>query len=243
MLPHIHLENVLVIDIETVPAVPDFNSLSPIMQNAWEQKMTKYREEHEDVREHYFRSAGIYAEFGKIICISAGAFFVNKQTGVLNFRIKSFSGHDEKKVLIEFSELLNLHYNDFKKHLLCGHNGKEFDFPYLCRRMLVHSLLLPRLLDISGLKPWDVAHLDTMELWKFGDKKNFTSLNLLAALFQIPSPKIGIDGSQVGGVYWKEDNLEKIVEYCQRDVLTVAQLLLKFKGMPVLNESEVTFVK
>lgn len=243
MSKNLQIESVLVIDIETVPTVPKYELLPPILQTEWDKKVGRNKEENQTVQEFYFQKAGIYAEFAKIICISAGAFFINKKTNTLNLRVKSFSGHDEKKVLIEFSELLNLHYNDREKHSFCGHNAKEFDIPFLCRRMMVNGLLLPKLLDISGLKPWEVLTLDTMEMWKFGDKKNFTSLNLLAAIFNIPSPKKDIDGSQVGRVYWEEDNLQRIVEYCQLDVATTAQLLLKFKGIPLLREDEITFVK
>ena len=241
MLDHIHLENVLVLDIETVPVVPDYRLLPEAMKKAWNNKLFRNKEEDLPVEEHYFKYAGIYAEFGKIICISAGAFFINKKTNALNFRIKSFAGKEEKQILLDFSDLLNHHYNDRNRHLLCGHNSKEFDFPYLCRRMLVNGLLLPKLLDISGLKPWEVNHLDTMQLWKFGDYKSYTSLELLAVIFGIPSPKQEFDGSAVGRIFWEKDDLAKITEYCQRDVATVAQLLLRFKGMPLLKEEEITF--
>jgi hypothetical protein len=176
--------------------------------------------------------AGIYAEFGKIICISLG--FINGE----EFRIKSFYGDDEKVLLNEFITLVNSNYASPNK-LLCAHNGKEFDFPYLARRIILNGLELPSLLDIAGKKPWEVQHLDTMVLWKFGDYKSYTSLALLAHVFDIPTPKDDIQGSDVARVYWEDKDLARIVEYCQKDVLTVVQLLLKFKGMPMIKEENV----
>jgi DNA polymerase elongation subunit (family B) len=147
--------------------------------------------------------------------------------------VTSFYGNDEFKLLADFSELLETRTNH-PFRMLCAHNGKEFDFPYLCRRMLIHRIKLPLLLNIAGKKPWEVAHLDTMELWKFGDYKHYTSLDLLAAIFNIPSSKGEIDGSQVNEVYYKEKNIKKIADYCQRDVIAVAQLYLKMKGLGII---------
>jgi predicted PolB exonuclease-like 3'-5' exonuclease len=176
----------------------------------------------------YAQKAGIFAEFGKIICISVG--FLLQEKGPV-FRIKSFAGHDEKKLLSDFSNLLDKHFGNPKKDYLCGHNIKEFDVPYLCRRLLIHGLDFPNLLDISGKKPWDLEYLlDTMQLWKFGDFKNYTSLNLLTYLHDIPSPKDDIDGSQVGQVYYEEDGLDRIVAYCEKDVIAVAKLFMKWQG-------------
>jgi DNA polymerase elongation subunit (family B) len=182
-----------------------------------------------------YSRAGIYSEFGKIICISVGAFLKGE------FRIKSFFGHDEKVLLTEFADLLNKRYNK-PEHLLCAHNGKEFDFPYMARRMLVLGIPIPTILDLSGKKPWEVSHLDTMELWKFGDYKNYTSLDLLAAIFDIPTPKDDIDGSQVADVYYKENDLPRIVHYCTKDVLTVAQIFRRYRGEALIGESAVVVV-
>ncbi len=176
--------------------------------------------------------AGIYAEFGKVICISVG--FINGK----EFRVKSFASHDEIELLSGFISLVNKHFNR-NENLLCAHNGKEFDFPYLARRILINGLKLPRTLDTAGKKPWEIQHLDTMELWKFGDYKNFTSLNLLASIFNIPTPKDDIDGSKVYEVCWQEKNLERIVTYCNKDVLTVAQILLRMKGEPLIEPDNV----
>ena len=180
--------------------------------------------------------AGIFAEFGKIVCISVGLFHGSAHHR--EFRLKSFFGEDEKALLTDFASLLNQYFNN-PDQLLCAHNGKEFDFPYIARRMLVHGIALPLLLDIAGKKPWEVAHLDTMELWKFGDRKNFTSIALLTKLFDIPSPKDDMDGSMVGQVYWEENGLDRIEHYCRQDVLALAQLMLRYRGEPLLAEDQV----
>jgi len=242
MLTSLHLDNVLVLDIETVPMLPELNQLPEIVQKTWKHKASFRDDKTLSEQEYYFTHAGIYAEFGKIVCISVGIYLTNPTTKNINFRVKSFYGHDEKEVLLRFCEMLNLHYNDSRKHLLCGHNAKEFDFPYLCRRMLINGILLPKILDLSGFKPWEVPHLDTMQLWKFGDYKSYTSLELLASVFGIDTPKDDISGKDVCRVFWLEDNLDKVVNYCQKDVVTVAQLLLRFKGFPLLKESEIQMV-
>ncbi len=240
MLHAVNLQKVLVIDIETVSIAANYHQLTDSMQNLWQRKSLLISE---DIPADTFQEkAGIYAEFGKIICISAGAFTLNKQINKLNFRIKSFAGHDEKVILDKFASVLNAIYNNTTQHVLCGHNIKEFDVPYICRRMVINGLQLPPMLDIYGKKPWEVNHLDTLQLWKFGDYKSYTSLNLLANVLNIPTPKDDIDGSQVGEVYWKDKDLDRIVNYCQKDVLTTAQVLLKFKGHPTLGESDVHYV-
>ena len=230
MLDNINIEDVLFLDIETAPVVYGYSELDNTTRKLWD---VKFRNQQVTDPTEQYKKAGIYAEFAKIICISIG--IVTKERA---FRVKSFYGDDEKKLLQEFFELLNSRYNK-EHHLLCAHNGKEFDFPFICRRALVNGLKLPKILDIAGKKPWEVKHLDTMELWKFGDYKNYTSLTLLANLFHIPTPKDDIDGSDVARVYWEEKNLERIVTYCQKDVLTVAQLLLRFKGEPLLEASNI----
>jgi uncharacterized protein YprB with RNaseH-like and TPR domain len=229
------LENILFLDIETVPAFHAYSDVPDEWKKLWDKKALIIGKDKDDTPESLYGRAGIYAEFGKIICISVG--YLKKAEGKEQFRIKSFSGHDEKILLQNFAELLNKHFCK-PECRLCGHNGKEFDFPWIARRMVIHGLNLPVLLDTSGKKPWETTHLDTMEMWKFGDYKNHTSLNLLAALFGIPTPKDDIDGSQVHKVYYEEKNLERIVTYCQKDVLTVVQLLKKFRGenlIPVEN--------
>ena len=235
MLDAIALQNILFLDIETVPEVFTYSELAEPIRELWNKKMQYYRKEGETEAELY-KKAGIYAEFGKIICISVG--FIDEQNDERRFRIKSFYGDDEFDILSRFAKLLSTHYNK-KDQLLCAHNGKEFDFPFIARRMLIQGIKLPSALDIAGKKPWEVNHLDTLELWKFGDYKNYTSLNLLAAIFKIPTPKDDIDGSQVAEVYYSEKNLERIVTYCQKDVLTVAQLFLRFKGLPIIEEKNV----
>jgi len=232
MLNKILLENILFLDIETVPAYPDFEAVPEKFQKLWEKKSVRIRATDDLSPADVYGQAGIYAEFGKIICISCG--FMNGN----EVRLKSFYGDDESILLNEFAGLLRQHYNR-PESLLCGHNGKEFDFPYLARRMLVNGIAIPQILNLAGKKPWEIRHLDTMELWKFGDYKHYTSLELLTAIFDIPTPKDDIDGSQVGHVYWVEKDLERIATYCQKDVLTVAQLLRRYLGMPLIKETDV----
>ncbi|RZK55651.1 MAG: 3'-5' exonuclease [Pedobacter sp.] len=232
MLKEVNLNKVFVIDIETVPLYQYFEEMPEHMQALWDSKTEFQRKDNKTPAEFYER-AGIWSEFGKIICISVGLFhMVNNQ---LHFRVNSYSGNEEVAVLTEFSKMLQQQPKD---QILCAHNGKEFDFPYLCRRMLVNHITIPTHLQIAGKKPWEINHIDTMELWKFGDHKNYTSLNLLAAIFNIPTPKDDIDGSMVKDVYYLEKDLQRIVNYCQKDVITTAQILLRFKGLDsILDEN------
>ena len=239
MLIDIKIKNILFLDIETVPCSPSFEDLNITFQNLWTEKTAWQRKEEYTPAEFYKLKAGVMAEFAKIICISVGYLFVEKNEN--HFRIKSFYGDDEKQIITDFNKLLNSQFSK-KQHQLCAHNGKEFDFPFIARRTLINGLKLPVLLDIAGKKPWEVNHLDTMELWKFGDYKHYTSIELLAALFNIPTPKDDIDRSQVAGVYWNEKDLERIKKYCQKDTLTVAQLLLKYKGEELISENNIEFV-
>jgi len=236
MLENIDLQQVLMLDIETVPQYPSFNELPADYQQLWDQKTRFQRRDGETAAEFYSRG-GILAEFGKIICISVGIF--SNKTETLSLRVKSFFGDEEKEVIQTFIDLLNKQSDSL---ILCAHNGKEFDFPYLCRRMLINGLQIPIQLNIHGKKPWEIMHLDTMDLWKFGDYKNYTSLNLLAAVFNIASPKDDIDGSMVHKVYWEENDLERIRIYCEKDVITTAQILLKFKSLPALSSNHITIV-
>ncbi|HOP13009.1 3'-5' exonuclease [Lentimicrobium sp.] len=234
MLDQINIEKVLFLDIETVPQYPEYEMLPEEVKKLWNHKAQRLTGDPAETAENLYERAGIYAEFGRIICISVG--FI--RNGKL--RIKSFSGDDEAVLLNEFAGLLNQSFNK-PDMLLCAHNGKEFDFPYIARRMLINGIGLPALLDIAGKKPWEVQHLDTMELWKFGDYKSYTSLALLTSVFNIPTPKDDIDGSQVATVYWKEKNLTRIVEYCQKDVVAVVQLLLRYKGMSLIGADDIAF--
>jgi uncharacterized protein YprB with RNaseH-like and TPR domain len=238
MFAQIDIEKILFLDIETVPQYPTYSDVPERFQKLWDKKAGILAREEESPEELYNR-AGIYAEFGKIICISVG--FVTRTTEGLTLRIKSFANDDERLLLNEFAQLLHKHYND-QTHRLCGHNGKEFDFPYIARRMLIHGMKLPKILDIGGLKPWENPHLDTMTFWKFGDYKNYTSLDLLAAVFAIPTPKDDIDGSQVYGVYYQQNDLDRIVEYCQKDVVTLVQVFRKLAGDKLIPEENVKMV-
>ncbi|NQY66910.1 MAG: 3'-5' exonuclease [Flavobacteriales bacterium] len=232
MLDHINIKNVLFLDIETVPRYPNYTDAPEGLQELWAKKTKYEREEHQTPEDYFAERAGIIAEFGKIICISIGFSASGK------LRLKSFYGDDEKELLYNFIEMMDQHYSQ-SKYMLCAHNGKEFDFPYIARRALINGLRLPKILDIAGKKPWEINHLDTMELWKFGDYKNYTSIALLANVFGIPTPKDDINGSDVARVYWKDKDLDRIVIYCQKDVVTVAQLLLRYKGMPLILEEDI----
>jgi len=249
MLENLNLPDVLFLDIETVSEQPDYEKLDETFQYLWKLKcrsiLKQYDEEitQEQAAELYPEKAGIFAEFGKIVCISVGIMVWNATEKEYQLRLKSFADHDEKKLLEDFNKLIEQYYKNPNKHFLCGHNLREFDVPYMCRRMVKHQMLLPKMLDLAGKKPWETKYLlDTLELWKFGDYKNYTSLKLLAAVMGFPSPKDDIDGSEVGRVYWNEDDLERIAVYCEKDVLAVVQLVLKYKRMEVLGESQITSV-
>jgi len=236
MLDHIKIENVLFLDIETVPQYSDFEKVPEVFKQFWEKKSSFFRDEEQTASDVYQR-AGIYAEYGKIICISVG--IIIQKEGEQFIRLKSFYGDDEKNLLNEFAGMLHKFYAKNNSIYLCAHNGKEFDFPYISRRMLVNGIQLPVVLDVAGKKPWEVTFLDTMELWKFGDYKHYTSLNLLTNIFNIPTPKDDIDGSMVADVYWKEQDLNRIVIYCEKDVLAVAQLFLRYQGKPLIDPEHV----
>jgi 3'-5' exonuclease len=230
MIPE--LRDILFLDIETVAVTNNFQSLDERLKTQWSRKASFLRREENQTDEDLFHErAGIYAEFGKIICVCIGKFF-DKEDGSLGLKTKAFYGDDESLLLKEFKATLEKLGDHVR---LCAHNGKEFDFPYLCRRMLVNEIALPAALNLSGKKSWQVDHLDTLELWKFGDYKHYTSLDLLAAIFAIPSSKSDIDGSKVNKVYYEQGDLEKIKNYCLADVSVLAQLYLKMKSLPELK--------
>ena len=235
MLNHLNLEHVLFLDVETVPQTASYNELPERMKTLWEKKSTYFRKDGQTAEEVYER-AGILAEFGKIICISAG--YIHTGDNGRAFRVKSFYGDDEKLVLTQFCASLHSFYAKRKNAQLCAHNGKEFDFPYIARRILANRLPLPAALDMAGRKPWEAPFLDTMELWKFGDYKHFCSLDLLTTILDIPTPKDDIDGSRVAEVYYEEKNMERIVQYCEKDAMAVAQLLLRYRGEPLLPDMD-----
>jgi 3'-5' exonuclease len=232
MLDNLNIEEILFIDIETIPLVPEYGELTEKWKELWEHKM-QFQIVNGEPAEDLYERAGIYAEFGRIICISAG--YVTQKKGELFFRVKSFYNEDEKKLISDF-------FNAWEKFLkkgkrrLCAHNGQEFDYPYIARRALVNGLKLPKILNISGAKPWEIKDqlIDTLQLWKFGDFKHYTSLSLLCELFNIPTPKDDIDGSQVARIYWEENDIDRIIRYCEKDTLAVANLLLKYMGDKII---------
>ncbi len=235
------LRNLLFIDIETVSNQRDYGELSDRLKAQWDRKAGFLRNENELTSEQLFSDrAAIYAEFGKIIVIALG-FFHFKDGEPMSLRIKSYFSDNENELLTNFKSVLETKF-DQENTILCGHNGKEFDFPYLCRRMLVNQIKLPDILDVASKKPWEVNYLDTMEMWKFGDRKNFTSLDLLTAIFDVPSSKSDIDGSMVNRVYYEEDGLNRIAEYCSNDVIATAQLYLRMKCQPIIPKELIQIV-
>jgi DNA polymerase elongation subunit (family B) len=234
MIPE--LRDILFLDIETVASTDNFASLDERLKTQWSRKASFLKREEGVTDEQLFHQrAGIYAEFGKVVCIAVGKLY-DTESGELGLKTKAYYGHDEKVLLTEFKSMLDKLDTNIR---FCAHNGKEFDYPYMSRRMLVNGIALPVPLNLAGRKSWEVNHLDTMELWKFGDYKHYTSLDLLAAIFNIPSSKNGIDGSQVNSVYYKEKDLERIKDYCVSDVVVLTQLYLRMKGVPLIAEPSI----
>jgi len=239
MLNQVNAGEILFLDIETVPQARNFCDLDEDFRELWTEKSRFIREKKNIQVEESYDQAAVYAEFGKVICVSAGYF--SSRSGERVFRVTSFFGDNEEKLLTDFSNLLSENTGSAFR-ILCAHNGKEFDFPYLCRRMLVNRIALPPILDIAGKKPWEVAHLDTMELWKFGDFKHYSSLKLLAKIFGISTPKDDIDGSEVRNVYYEDKDIDRIERYCKKDVVTVAQIFLSYRGENLLSEEQIISV-
>ncbi len=237
MIEKIRLDNILFLDIETVPEQDNFQNLDSDMQHLWELK-TQYQRKDDYTAEEFYERAGIWAEFGKIVCISVGYFTLKGD--IRHFRVTSFFG-EEKKILQDFNNLLNNHFNQ-AQHLLCGHNAKEFDFPFIARRMIINDVDIPNKLNLFGKKPWEISHLDTLELWKFGDYKHFTSLKLLTKILGIPTSKDDIDGSQVAHVFYVEKDIDRIVTYCEKDVIAVAQVFLRFRKEDLLIPEEIIHI-
>lgn len=237
MIEKIGLENILFLDIETVPEAEDFNVLDNETQNLWEAK-TQYQRKEEFSAEEFYNRAGIWAEFGKIICISVGYFIVKGD--IRNFRVTSFFG-EETKILKDFCNLINNHFNK-PQHLLCGHNIKEFDIPFIARRLIINTISIPEKFNLFGKKPWEIPHLDTLELWKFGDYKHFTSLKLMCKVLGIPSPKADIDGSMIAHTFYKEKDIDRIITYCEKDTIAVAQVFLRLRREELLTEDEIIHI-
>lgn len=233
--------DLLMIDIETVPQYPDYAQLPESWKSLWFDKISKTVPENVPPEQSYLQKAGILAEFGKVICISTGYFTTNENKDI-TLRLKSIYAHDEKEVLQSFTALTEKLHKHNKNFEFAGHNIREFDIPYICRRMLINQMPLPAYLQLHGAKPWDVKMIDTLQWWKFGDYKNYVSLNLLANVLGIPTSKTDIDGSMVQHVYYKDNDLQRIAAYCQRDVVVVANILLRFKNLPLLKEENIVIV-
>lgn len=230
-----NLKNLLFIDIETVSLFETYDNLDPSLKLLWDKKAL-FISETDTIESLYFEKAGIFAEFGKIITISMGYFF--QKNDQMCFKLKSLYGEDEKKILNDFNSIIANKSNK-DKLILCAHNGKEFDYPYLCRRMLINNIPLPKALHQCSKKPWEVKHLDTLEMWKFGDRKNYTSLELLATVLGIETSKDDMNGNMVNMVFYKEKNLNRIAAYCEKDVLVTAQVYLRLQGLPLLQRENI----
>jgi predicted PolB exonuclease-like 3'-5' exonuclease len=232
MLNNLDLSKVIFIDIETVPVVYKFTDLNERGKELWSKK-TRFLQERDHLSaEEIYEKAGIYSEFAKVACISIGMLI--QKDGEHQVRLKSFANEDEKVLLQEFNDLVNSKF-EAPGFMFCAHNGKEFDYPFLSRRILINGLKLPKILDIAGKKPWEIIHLDTMDLWKFGDYKHYTSLELLTYVFDIPTPKDDIDGSQVASVFYEEKDLDRIIKYCEKDVIATIQLMLRYLGKDLIH--------
>lgn len=236
----INIERIFFIDIETTPQTATLDELPQAMRQLWTEKFSRLQQSmpgkyasNISENESFLKNAGIYAEFGRVICISVGVIRKGK------LRIKSFAGHDEHALLAQFAEMISK--KDYADYNFCGHNIKEFDIPYICRRMLINGIALPSLLQINAKKPWEVNLLDTMDFWKFGDYKNYTSLKLLSTVFNIPTSKDDIDGSEVATVYYKENNLARIVVYCQKDVIVTTCVWLRMNGHNTIADEEIEY--
>lgn len=237
MIDKVNLENILFLDIETVPEEATFNALDETKQQLFDVK-TKYQRKEDFTPEEFYDRAGIWAEFGKIICISVGYFTLKGD--IRHFRVTSFFG-EETKILKDFNNLINNHFSQ-PQHILCGHNAKEFDFPFIARRMIINQIAIPNKLNLFGKKPWEVPHLDTMEMWKFGDYKTFTSLKLLTNVLGIPSPKDDIEGSEVAHTFYVDKDIDRIIRYCEKDVIAVAQIFLRMRREDLLIEEEIIHI-
>lgn len=238
LLKDIKPSRILFLDIETVPMVASYDEMPENLRTLWDKKSSYFRSDDESAADVFSR-AGIYSEFGKIVCISVG-FIIERENG-MSLRLKSFYGHDEKALLEDFAVMIN-NFSTGRDTMLCAHNGKEFDYPFIARRMLIKGITIPAVLDNAGKKPWEINLLDTMELWKFGDYKHFTSLELIASLLDVPTPKDDIDGSMVADVYYRENDIARIARYCEKDVVALTQVFLRFRNDKLIDPSGIESV-
>ncbi len=225
---------ILFIDIETVPQYPTYKDLPEKEKDFWNYKAKFISTENQPSEEIYQR-AGIYAEFGKVIVVSLG--WLTGKGEEMKLRVKTLADKDEINLLNSLIEILIK--VDNSNNVLCGHNIKEFDVPFICRRILINGLKLPDMLDVSSKKPWQTPYLDTLELWKFGDRKHYSKLDLLAHVFDLPTSKDDIDGSQVFDIFYVQKDLDRIAVYCEKDVILTCQLYLKMNSLPILNENQI----
>ena len=236
---HVRPQDLIIIDIETVSCYPTYGGMTEEWQKLWSEKVKYSLPEDSTAEAFYEKRAGVMAEFSKIVCISMGYFITEEN---LKMRVKSYYGHDEKAIILSFLETITKIEKVNSKWCFAGHNIKEFDIPFICRRMIINDISLPPFMDFQNRKPWETNIVDTFQYWRFGDYKNFTSLKLLAAAVDVPSPKDDIDGSMVGRVYWQDNDVDRIAIYCQKDVVTVANIFLRFKHIPLLHPDDVEYI-
>lgn len=243
------------VDTETIPGYKDFNDMPEELARMYERKFghelaNNDPDKFDNFEDHYRARAALYPEFGKIVCLVIGVIFVDDKDKQEKLKLKTLCGRHEDKLLAEAAPIID------KFDSLVGHNSKEFDFPYLCKRFYVHGIQLPQILNIAGKKPWEVSLIDTMELWRFGSFKGSTSLELFAHCLGLPSPKQDMTGADVAKVYYemfdhmKDGELpfeaesaaiQKIGKYCQGDVVTLANCYRKLKYQSVIASENVIY--
>jgi len=244
--PSTQLRRILFLDIETASSEASFEELTDSIKEHWKKKARRHVNSEEypyfddDLEAIYQDKAAIHAEFARVVCISVG--FIIQHEDQLALRIKTFVHEDEAILLQTFAELLDKHYYDKHNQFLCGHNIKEFDVPFICRRMMIHGIKLPNLLNIAGHKPWQTHHLlDTMEMWKYGDYKHYTSLDLLCEVLGVPTSKTDMNGAQVSRAFW-DGRINEISQYCEEDVLATVRVYQRCVGLVQIAAEDVQII-
>ena len=227
------IHKLLFVDIETVGVDEDLDSLhhtNPKLSKVWEETgwdyfKRKYSEDSElSSNQMFVKRAALLPEFGKIVCISVGFIVPSGET-----KLDSFYG-DEKNILISTSELLNR--VDKLGFVICGHNVKNFDLPYIAKRMLINNIPVPKILPNYTIKPWESRVLDTKEVWGFNSFGGLSSLNLVCTSLGLETSKEGeVNGSNMHKYYYDSNNIEKIKNYCEEDVKCTINLVKKLKKL------------
>jgi len=231
----IPIESIIFLDIETVSLFPNLLLADDATKKEWARKIMKTNPTITPalLDDTYKEQAALHPEFSFITCISVGMVKGGK------VYIKNIFGfdHDEERTLEIFCETMQKIIEKMERlqPKLCAHFGKGFDYPFISKRMLVHGMTIPNILDSYGKKPWEITNLDTHEIWKMGGF-NSASLSAIAHAFGIPSPKDDIDGSQVGHVYWVDSKIDRIATYCAKDVFALINIFRCMQGSPAFSE-------